>query len=330
MPKTIIKVKKDLYNDHLLEGHFDFMNFLEILDKYSVSIDTLNNFYIVVNNEFQAPVYLSALKILKSHSNDPSIIGRKIPLSSYFEGYDQGLKMEITPGINRIVYVIENITSIFESKIPPFHFDNSYVYSKFPGGPISSVKGFSDELWFEYGVQIGKEKQAWEIVMKNLDSFVNYLDKKRESKPDEDYGSNLYNTIIEIRRIISSDELVSDELDSLLKNEDPKVAKIRNNFDKISIMDVYNHFKIGLVDKKYLTDEELINFLKLAFEHQILPKKRFKIKNAKTKQIVVSLFYKYYKDIAGRPHRKQKEYAALLGEYFEGYNTKNVSSNFNK
>jgi hypothetical protein len=42
------------------------------------------------------------------------------------------------------------------------------------------------------------------------------------------------------------------------------------------------------------------------------------------------VFYTYYKDLAGKPYGKQKKYAALLGNYFEGYNTETVSSNFSK
>ncbi|MBK9640191.1 MAG: hypothetical protein IPO72_02590 [Saprospiraceae bacterium] len=330
MSKILIKVKKNILNKSLIERDYDFLDFLEILDDFSINLDTLNNIFIFINYEYKVPVYLKALKILKAHTINKAIEGRAIPLQQYLEGYNQGLKIDISPGIENIEYIIENICLIFEPNIQPFHFDNSYGHSDYPGGPISFITGFSDSLWYEYGVQIGKEKQAWDIIMKNLDLFVNHLDKNRESKPDVNYGSNLYNTIIEIRRIISVDIPLSDELNSLNKNENSNVSKIQNNFDKISIMDVYNHFKIGLVDKKYLTDEELIKFLQLAFEQKAPPKNRFKIKNAKTKQIVISLFYKYYKNIAGRPHRKQKDYAALLGEYFEGYNTNNVSSNFNK
>jgi len=56
----------------------------------------------------------------------------------------------------------------------------------------------------------------------------------------------------------------------------------------------------------------------------------FQLKNTTTKQKAITIFYGYYKDIAGKPHGKQKQYAALLGDYFEGYKTENVSSNFNK
>ena len=39
---------------------------------------------------------------------------------------------------------------------------------------------------------------------------------------------------------------------------------------------------------------------------------------------------KYYKNVAGKIHGKQNQYAALLGDYFEGYKTTTVSSNFSK
>ncbi len=44
----------------------------------------------------------------------------------------------------------------------------------------------------------------------------------------------------------------------------------------------------------------------------------------------MSTFYRYYKDVASKPHRKQKQYAALLGDYFKGFSTENVSTNFNQ
>jgi len=103
----------------------------------------------------------------------------------------------------------------------------------------------------------------------------------------------------------------------------------KNNFDNSTPDDVYKHFKAGLVDKKYLTKEELNEYLKAAFELEEAPEKRFKMKNASTKYQVMRVFYAYYTNIAGKPHRKAKNYAALLGEYFEGYETENVRTNFN-
>ena len=108
------------------------------------------------------------------------------------------------------------------------------------------------------------------------------------------------------------------------------VLAITNNFDSIKIIDVYNHFKKGLVEKKYLTESDLISYLKAAFEQMAVPETLFKIKDAPTKFKTMKVFHEYYKNVAGKPHGKQKKYAALLGNYFEGFTTDNVSTNFNK
>ena len=93
---------------------------------------------------------------------------------------------------------------------------------------------------------------------------------------------------------------------------------------------VYKHFKKELVEKNHLTDLELLGYLSIAFDKQAIPEKLFRFKHSPTKQKIMKVFYGYYKDVAGKPHGKQKKYAALLGDYFKGYNTDSVSSNFNK
>lgn len=103
-----------------------------------------------------------------------------------------------------------------------------------------------------------------------------------------------------------------------------------NNFDKITPTEIYKHFKAGLVEKQYLTEQELNEYLKAAFELKTIPEILFKIKDAPNKAAIEAIFYKYYKNVAGKIHGKQNQYAALLGDYFEGYKTTTVSSNFSK
>ena len=103
-----------------------------------------------------------------------------------------------------------------------------------------------------------------------------------------------------------------------------------NNFDKITPTEIYKHFKAGLVEKQYLTQQELNKYLKAAFELKRIPETLFKIKDAPNKAAIEAVFYKYYKNVAGKIHGKQNQYAALLGDYFEGYKTTTVSSNFSK
>jgi hypothetical protein len=71
-------------------------------------------------------------------------------------------------------------------------------------------------------------------------------------------------------------------------------------------------------------------FLKAAFENKEIPETLLKIKNAPKKTTIEAVFYNYYKNVAGKPHRKQPQYAALLGDYFEGYKTKTIITNFSK
>jgi hypothetical protein len=103
-----------------------------------------------------------------------------------------------------------------------------------------------------------------------------------------------------------------------------------NDFDKVTPIEIYNHFKVGLVEKGYLTELELNEYLKAAFELKTIPETLFKIKDAPNKAAIEAVFYTYYKNVAGKIHGKQKLYAALLGDYFEGYKTTTVSSNFSK
>jgi hypothetical protein len=102
----------------------------------------------------------------------------------------------------------------------------------------------------------------------------------------------------------------------------------KNNFDNITTIEIYKHFKAGLVEKGYLTEQELNEYLKAAFELKTKPETLFKLKHTPTKQKIYTVFYIYYKDISQKKHEKQKEYAALLGDYFEGYKTEIIQTNW--
>lgn len=102
----------------------------------------------------------------------------------------------------------------------------------------------------------------------------------------------------------------------------------KNNFDNITTVEIYKHFKAGLVEKGYLTEQELNEYLKAAFELKAKPETLFKLKHTPTKQKIYTVFYVYYKDISQKKHKTQKKYAALLGDYFEGYKTETIQTNW--
>jgi len=154
--------------------------------------------------------------------------------------------------------------------------------------------------------------------------LINEFEKKQFLNNTDTYSRYINHFKNNIKRI--NDELkISPQ--SQINNPE---FKFINNFDTESNEVIYKHFKTGLVESKMLTITELEEYLVAAFQNKKKPLSLFCIKNAYSKDKVMKVFYTYYKDVAGKQHGKQKEYAGLLGNYFKGYKTKTVSSNFSK
>lgn len=113
------------------------------------------------------------------------------------------------------------------------------------------------------------------------------------------------------------------------KEHKKEVFEFLNNFDTVDTSKIYDHFKVNLVDKKLLSEKVLKLYLVAAFQEKKPPTKLFNFENNMIKKDITHIFYQYYIS-AGKPYGRQKEYAGLLGEYFIGYKTKNVSTNFGK
>lgn len=120
------------------------------------------------------------------------------------------------------------------------------------------------------------------------------------------------------------------KMDLQKSTELEKKYPFKNNFDNVKENDIIRHFTEFLVDKKYLTESELLEFLIAAFDKKTPPAKRFKFNNLNTKQQIKKGFYNYYKIVAGKPKGKQRQYAELLGEYFNGFDTSKIMTNFSK
>ncbi len=110
----------------------------------------------------------------------------------------------------------------------------------------------------------------------------------------------------------------------------PGLETMNNHFDSIPIQRVYTFFKKELVQKKYLTDNQLLTYIDYAFHRMEQPANKFWFLKTKPKSAIIRIFYRYFAEIANKPYTKQKNYAALLGDYFEGFDTLNVSSNFSR
>lgn len=118
-------------------------------------------------------------------------------------------------------------------------------------------------------------------------------------------------------------------LDSFEGREQPPDEFV-NNFDTVPSSEVYAYFKDSLVVKGYLDEADLMPYLKAAFEFMTSPAQPFTLKKRPTKKNITKVFYTYFKDKAGHPYGKQMHYAALLGNYFSGFNTPSLASNFSK
>ena len=103
-----------------------------------------------------------------------------------------------------------------------------------------------------------------------------------------------------------------------------------NEFDRVEIDKVITYFKSVLFDPGYLAQDEFKDYIKMAFQDQKIPRIRFKLNTSPKKASITSKFYRYFKNVAIKPHSKARQYAMLLGEYFEGYKTDNVLSNFSR
>jgi hypothetical protein len=93
---------------------------------------------------------------------------------------------------------------------------------------------------------------------------------------------------------------------------------------------VFNYFKTELVDKNYLSLDDLHKYLFVAFDNKTIPVEKFLLKGKFTIGKIRNIFYRYYTEIAQDKHGLKLEYCRLLGEYFNGFDTDKTMNNFNK
>lgn len=171
---------------------------------------------------------------------------------------------------------------------------------------------------------------AFEISKNNYGLFLEVVDKM-----DEIFFFSFKDNIITFD---FWNECVNEAIDNYFNyphtskphHEDepaPEVLQnLKNNFDDRPIEDVYDYFKTNLVDKKRLSEDDLMKYLKQAFDEQEPPKKKLKMKY-NTKQEITRVFYNYYK--IEKLYGQQQKYVDLLRLYFESFEN-TTTNNFNK
>jgi hypothetical protein len=212
----------------------------------------------------------------------------------------------------------------------------------FFGGCMKIIDAFNENyqeqiytLKSELNQYLVRNQEINKEFVKSLKERIEYEELNGNTNFRLKNGTNLQIFKKEITYIESAIINAENNLKSLppqqteMKSEQGTLT-FTNNFDNIKPTEIYKHFEAGLVEKGYLTEQELNEYLKAAFELKTIPETLFKIKDAPNKAAIEAVFYRYYKNVAGKMHGKQKKYAALLGDYFESYKTTTVSSNFSK
>tara|TARA_R110000796_G_scaffold252631_3_gene389372 strand:- start:31073 stop:31735 length:663 start_codon:yes stop_codon:yes gene_type:complete len=172
----------------------------------------------------------------------------------------------------------------------------------------------------------------------NLKKRIGYIEKDQKqigqlTSVMKGYHTELPVQKSKLKNLKDLVEFVSEEQIKKIevhKNTAVGEFEFSNNFDHVDEKDVLDFFYSNLVKTKYIDYERLKEYLVLAFEENKLPEKGFTINNKPTDIVFRSIFYDYYKRIAGKPYGKQKKYIALLGDYFVGFNNKSLKTNFSK
>ncbi|MBP2281951.1 hypothetical protein H4V97_000269 [Flavobacterium sp. CG_23.5] len=177
------------------------------------------------------------------------------------------------------------------------------------------------------------------IIDGQLKSFSQYVSELKDDEGNYDEILDLFQATIattdKILEFFENRKLTIEASSKPQQNEPLEPEQLEsfhfeNNFDNIDETVILKFFKEKLVKPRYLKNEILESYLTFAFYKKEIPEVRFNIDNLNTKDKIIKIFYEYYKVVAGKPRGKQIDYAKLLGDYFAGFDTKTVSSNFSK
>jgi hypothetical protein len=69
------------------------------------------------------------------------------------------------------------------------------------------------------------------------------------------------------------------------------MIKFQNNFDRVLESTIFEYFKTKLVDKRYITESILNDYLNLAFDKQTPPKQKFSFEKLNTQNDIIQIFY---------------------------------------
>lgn len=103
------------------------------------------------------------------------------------------------------------------------------------------------------------------------------------------------------------------------------VETIINNFNGDSVNDIIDHFRSL---EKLMNNGEFMQWIKLAFEKQEPPERKFKLIGKYKKGDIRKLFHTYWR--SSGEHGNREVYVRLLSDYFEKFEFENTKANFHK
>ena len=175
------------------------------------------------------------------------------------------------------------------------------------------------------------------LINEFIKPYINGQKTELEQQGIQDVNSLMIKIyLVSYNKIISFLETRKSELEgkttlpepqNLLENSE---FKFTNNFDNVAESKILEYFTEKLVETKYISENDLILFLKLAFDKMEVPQQKISFARFNTQREIIKIFYNYYKIIAGKPHGKQERYIKLLSDYFISFDYEKIKTNFSK
>ena len=245
-------------------------------------------------------------------------VSKNEALNTYYKDY---LPKYLTR-INEIISHTEQMQNEFKLYYPELESDLvklNAITSKFKKSVLNDL-----EITLNTVLKIDYERLLFEYL-----NITNKLetDLKIEGKKISDFFGLFYNRMLHIKlnpKPQQTKNLAISDTSTIKKNS------FENKFDRVKESEIIAYFTENLVDKKYITDEVLNKYLKQAFELKTPPTQRFSFEKLITQAKIRKVFYEYFKITAGKPNGQKREYVKLLGEYFNGFDTEKLMTNFSK
>lgn len=260
--------------------------------------------------------HLEYLKVSYYNLNDKisDYLKKDIPKKEKLDKYYSDYLPEFFRKLNDIFTFIKLIEKDFKDDVPESKLNT--ITSQFKIDIFNELENLLDVV-----LVIDYDRALFEFL--DITHKLN-TDLKIEGKKINPFFKVFYDRMVHIKKY------PKPELLNILDTSTIEKTTFENKFDDVQEIKVIEYFTKNLVDKKYITVEVLNEYLKQAFELKTPPTQRFSFEKLTTQAKIKKVFYEYFKTTAGKPNGRKKEYVKLLGEYFTGFDTAKLMTNFSK